>query len=1665
MGRSSDQWIADLSSDVVETRRKAAGVLGWIGQEAISPLVEALRDRDSTVRERAAASLGELGLEALPALMLTLQSNDSVARAGAVHALSHVGVDASPALFQLLRESSVPEAVKEDVLNILCSTGSASIPHLLDAMNEPKTRFQALTVIRKLGTESVPGLLECFESAGRGEPALEALVQLGAPGLPRLIQALSHESLTVRKASALTLGKLKSVAASAVSDLRKAYRDHDPGLRAIILLAFQSLKDQGRSAFPEITRALKDKDDLVRFCGASAALHVRGSPPDLMGYLERSVNDPCTAVRHAATLAILKRQPKQQALLMAKLIDALEKPSAAKKNWASRLASDWDQHVGLALPFVTQNFEAELRSLSKQASRFFSRIEAKTIPLLFEQFEKSSAKKQELLRESLHKLGPQTIPALIDAFKEDSPVNGICVEVFEKLGDAALPALKRAYKDASQNNDEERCLTVVRAYSVVGGRSLSELLAALVDKNERIRRSAADALGSFKGDSSHALPLLIKALRDKVAAVRRTAAKALGAMGDSALPALKQALLHRDRRMRQGAIYALKKLDPSGQIALIALEETLSDPRWYIRRSALLALGRLKGRASPLVARLVPFLDDRDARIRLAAAEALAQIAPQRAVSALNLLMEALGNAAIRKQASEALEKMGLYAAAALVEATENPALKQSATDILWRIGSHSIPGLLQYIASQNESTPADVKLDGPMVVTIVAKLQSPEPGLRAFAAWALGSQGQAAQISIPDLIKAFCDPCPKVRIAASIALGQMGSKAIPALLNVLGAGDADMRPAAVGALGRIESNDLAVANGLLKRLKDSLIGPEESHEISLVLSQMISRAQGAKAIPNAIQVLEKGNPHARKAIISALANAGPRAIPALLLAVESRHVRARQGCISALRQIHERSIGALIRCLGSPKHRHAAALALGLKSEPWIVRKTPPRLIKLLDQESQLLVDTLIKALSDVNDRPWIVRALVSIGPAAVPQMVRCLRSEVGDARDAVALALANASPILSAAVIPILAKSIRANDAELCRTAALTLGGLGHCASPILLETLQELAQDPKVTVRKWAMVALGEMDSLGLPLLIEGLRDEHPKVKQSAAYALRGLGARAQEAYDLLLKHLDDENEYVRWRAAEALGRLFEESHDLLREAEETIPILIEKLLDSSAKVVQGAALALVRIGPMAVAQLSSSLSSEHENIRRWASWALGKIGANVYSPEIKDAVLALCSVLRDKDPSIAQSAAWALGKIGADAREAAPALKKSLSGGHPGLRWFATFALGAIGREARTAMPELEQGLLDADEDVQREAAFALARISSSADDKVLPVLINALKAKVALRDTSFRRRALEALEALGPKTTPHLFQALKSSHSSVRYGAAIILAKVSPLAVHAVLPILLDALQSQDNDMKPGAVEALGILGFEAKASIPLLLASLESEIEAVRTAAIKALSLIVPKPEQILGALADTLEDKSPEVRRLAAETLGRLGKHTRENELRNIMPRLIVGLWDENDQVNEQVTITLGELGRPAVQSLITVLSNKDPQVARRAVVALVQIGLEAIPALLKSLASSHVWTRLRAAEAMTDIWPVASVAIPDILESLQSEDIWVRQNALRLIEATSIQLTERQNKARDAHRPMHLGEAERPSSASQAPMLRSETFVFEDLDDDEQL
>ncbi len=118
------------------------------------------------------------------------------------------------------------------------------------------------------------------------------------------------------------------------------------------------------------------------------------------------------------------------------------------------------------------------------------------------------------------------------------------------------------------------------------------------------------------------------------------------------------------------------------------------------------------------------------------------------------------------------------------------------------------------------------------------------------------------------------------------------------------------------------------------------------------------------------------------------------------------------------------------------------------------------------------------------------------------------------------------------------------------------------------------------------------------------------------------------------------------------------------------------------------------------------------------------------------------------------------------------------------------------------------------------------------------------------------------------------------------------------------------------------------------------------------------------------------------------------------------------VIPKLINLL--ENQMKQEQASVALGRVGKPAVPSLIRALSHRDFMVRQYASNALASIGKEAggaIPALRNLLKSESNSDKKIAAIALGFIGSESKNAVPDIIELLRNRPVFVRYSAAKAL------------------------------------------------------
>lgn len=276
--------------------------------------------------------------------------------------------------------------------------------------------------------------------------------------------------------------------------------------------------------------------------------------------------------------------------------------------------------------------------------------------------------------------GPEVVAALIEALKDpDASVQWAIAESLGRIGEPGLAALMDT---TSQGVAAQRWGAARALGKIPGPTSLQPLLQALADDEESaVRREAAEALAGRKDtrvvealalalvdrdpavqwQAAHSLAKLrdaraivplITAMQDSEPGLRETVSEALVELGPEAIAPLIAALRDEDAGIQAGALAALTRMGSTAVTPLLAelaiappeqrenLFETLSmltadrrqsirnaltSPDPALRAGAALALGQLKG--ADAVRSLHPLLNDGDAQVRDAAAEALQTLA------------------------------------------------------------------------------------------------------------------------------------------------------------------------------------------------------------------------------------------------------------------------------------------------------------------------------------------------------------------------------------------------------------------------------------------------------------------------------------------------------------------------------------------------------------------------------------------------------------------------------------------------------------------------------------------------------------------------------------------------------------------------------------------------------------------------------------------------------------------------------------------------------------------------------------------------------------------------------------------------------------------------------------------------------------------------------
>lgn len=335
------QLLAALADADPRPRWRAARALGLIGEDSISALpalVKLLGDTDPIVVTQAAAAIAMVKADdgrtetpaqdaaiyeaAVQPLMKTIVHSDARARRAALTALQRLVSD--PAKLAPLfcdQLSDAEPAVVMPALHTLADMDAAAVPFLLEALEEPKSRYWATVALAEIGPEAAAAVAPLAELAADGElderlQATLALAAIGAPAaaaVPAVAKVLESDEPLLRNAAAFALGKIGSPAAAA--PLEKAAATSDPFLAAIVAWGRAQLHPQDAalvaSAVQKLRAGLESDTAEIRSASVSGLSDLAGlvdesARRELVGAFVGLLHDGDIGVGTAAGAALVR---------------------------------------------------------------------------------------------------------------------------------------------------------------------------------------------------------------------------------------------------------------------------------------------------------------------------------------------------------------------------------------------------------------------------------------------------------------------------------------------------------------------------------------------------------------------------------------------------------------------------------------------------------------------------------------------------------------------------------------------------------------------------------------------------------------------------------------------------------------------------------------------------------------------------------------------------------------------------------------------------------------------------------------------------------------------------------------------------------------------------------------------------------------------------------------------------------------------------------------------------------------------------------------------------------------------------------------------------------------------------------------------------------------
>lgn len=419
---------------------------------------------------------------------------------------------------------------------------------------------------------------------------------------------------------------------------------------------------------------------------------------------------------------------------------------------------------------------------------------------------------------------------------------------------------------------------------------------------------------------------------------------------------------------------------------------------------------------------------------------------------------------------------------------------------------------------------------------------------------------------------------------------------------------------------------------------------------------------------------------------------------------------------------------------------------------------------------------------------------------------------------------------------------------------------------------------------------------------------------------------------------------------------------------------IPPLVEALGSPDPATGQPLADVLVQYGDEVVPTLVKViLESPSVPKRTWSGRILGILKS-------REAVPTLIAALGDHEETVRQAAAKSLGRI-RDARSVLPLNNLLLMDPSSMVRETAAASLGEIGDEK--AMDSLKHALGDMDYEARRRAMEAMEAIGKKAEPLFLEILERGdpnaqAQAAAALERLGFVDRAIVEMTAGGPQgsvsynllsviagtgVTESIIRSLNHSDFRVRFQLCQLLGEAR---AQRAFESLLDLAQKDPEwPVRLKALESL--IALREENSLPVILRALREEDEMTRESLLGALTKLSQKTLiTMVPDLIRFLNDSNLQVRLLAARLIGGIVSDS-------VIDPLLNSLKDATEEIRVIAALSLGRMGTLADKhpggrerlgkALMAVLKDPDMEVRLAAAKSLGQLKYaEAIPLLAEA-------------------------------------------------------------------------------------------------------